>query len=108
MALGLESPILKYLLSHAQAEATNAPVNSMGLGVQSTAQRKASGNKFQTVTERQRAKAAKKKVVAPGLAKAKAKSRGKAKGRPDTVPANPPVQLPELPNDDLGLASELT
>ena len=102
--LGLYSPILRWMMSGAQTKANKSPVNNMGIGVQSTAQRRASGNKVIKAGGRE-AKA----VVAARKSVGK-KKKGKAKGRPDfagppsTLPDPVPVVIPVGPDEeDLGL-----
>lgn len=101
--LGLYSPLLRWMMSGAQTKANKSPVNSMGVGVQSTAQRKASGNKAIKAggREAKAAATAKRGVTPPGLKKKK----GKAKGRLNVLPDPVPVVIPVGPDEEeLGLA----
>lgn len=98
--LGLDSPLVRWLLSGAQSKANKSPVNNMGIGVQSVAQRAASGNKAIKAGSREaKALAAARGVVGK-------KKKGKDKGRTDAAPSLPdvPVQLPLEPDEEqLGL-----
>ena len=48
----IDSPLMRFYMSDAQNRAANSPVNDMGMGISSNAQRSASGNRFQSVEER--------------------------------------------------------
>jgi hypothetical protein len=92
-------------MSGAQTKSNKSPVNNMGIGIESTAQRKASGNKA--------IKAGSREAMAKVAARAGIKPRGKAKGKGKGLGrANPPVVLPdpvpviipvEPDEEDLGL-----
>lgn len=98
--LGLDSPLLRWMMSGAQTKANKSPVNNMGVGQMSSAQRAASGNKAIKAGSREA------KALATARGKKK-KGRMRASARRDAVvppSPQPPVQLPIDPNDEeLGL-----
>jgi hypothetical protein len=85
------------MMSGAQTDKNNAPVNNMGIGIQSGAQRAATGNKAIKAGSRE----------AKALAKArgkKKKGKGKGRGNVPSLPDVVPVQIPIEPDEEeLGL-----
>ena len=91
MAQGIDSRLLKMMMEDAaQRKATTAhePVGSMGVGVQSAEQRRATGNTFQALRER--------------IAKAKAKKEGPGKKKKKATSPRQTVILIQLPSSAMG------
>lgn len=90
-------------MSSSQTQKNNLAVSDTGVGMQSNSQRRASGNKFMTVRERDAHKRAKSVI-----GKKKVKKAKKVKKDAEAPLPPPPVQLPEpTPEEELGLIGNL-
>jgi len=106
LSLGLDSPLIRMMMSQGQSNAVNTPVNSMGIGAQSTAQRRGAGNTFESNRERIAKAIAKRMGTAASAKGKKKKGKGiasiKRRGGKRGNKATPQLPVPS-PGEELGL-----